>query len=108
MQSITFPAWLNSKDNSAKRSRLQFGYARIRSAICGSVNLILTVGFIGHAHPAVVQPIACFFVASTAPSDLLFRAKHLFVAPDCHGCSQLRPSADAITATLAPAGRTPT
>jgi hypothetical protein len=25
---------------------LQFGYARIRSAICGSVNLILVVGFI--------------------------------------------------------------
>jgi hypothetical protein len=37
-----FPAWSNSKDNS----RLQFGYARVTSAICGSVNLILVVGFI--------------------------------------------------------------
>jgi hypothetical protein len=50
---------------------------------------------------SLIQPFACFFVASTARSDLLFCAKHLFVAPDRHGCSQLRPSADATTATLA-------
>src|SRR6516225_7058579 len=41
-------------------------------------------------------------------SDLLFCAKHLFVAANCQGCSQLQSSADAITAALAPAGRTPT
>jgi len=40
------PARSNSKDNSVKRSRLQFGCARITSAICGSVNLILIDGFI--------------------------------------------------------------
>jgi len=34
---------LISNDNSAERSRLQFGYARIASTICGSVNLILIV-----------------------------------------------------------------
>jgi len=34
--------------SSVKRSRLQFGFARITSAIWGSVNLILIVGFIVH------------------------------------------------------------
>jgi hypothetical protein len=29
-----------------RRSRLQFGYARIRNAICGLVNLILVISFI--------------------------------------------------------------
>jgi hypothetical protein len=42
-QSMISPAWSNSNDNSAKQSRLQFGCARITSAICGSVNLILIV-----------------------------------------------------------------
>src|SRR5262249_6260597 len=87
MQSITFPAWSNSKDSSVKWSRLQFGCARIRSAICGSVNLILVVGFIGHAHlrnsfsgASLIQPVSCFLVASAPVRDLLLCAKHLFNA----------------------------
>src|SRR4051812_40917105 len=48
MQSMIFPARSNSNNNSAKRSRLQFGCARITSAMCGSVNLILIVDLIGH------------------------------------------------------------
>jgi hypothetical protein len=70
-----------SKDSSVKRSRLQFGCARITSAICGSVNLILVVDFIGHIkrdrgwlpfHPLLVAPRPAL--------DLLIGAKHLSAA----------------------------
>src|SRR6516165_11505855 len=65
MQSIIVPALSNSKDNSVKWSRLQFGCARITSAICGSVNLIFVVGFIEHikrdqAWFAVFTPVGRF------------------------------------------------
>jgi hypothetical protein len=43
-----FAGLVEFKKTSVKWSRLEFGCARIRSAICGSVNLILVVGFIGH------------------------------------------------------------
>src|SRR5262249_46275480 len=66
---------MNSKDNSLKRSRLQFGCARITSAICGSVNLILIVGFIGRAHL-----LSRLSVALPLLRDLLLCAKHLFAA----------------------------
>jgi hypothetical protein len=63
--------------SSIKRSRLQFGCARITRAICGSVNLILVVGFIGHAHlqnsfsgTPLIQSVLRSFVASRPLRDL--------------------------------------
>jgi len=100
----------------------------------GNVILLVLMCFLGGER---VSAYTCSLVALPPSQDLLLSAKHLFFAArtvwhgpqsshgerdwrglqatqslesaaDCHGCSQLRPSADAITATLAPAGRTPT
>jgi hypothetical protein len=76
---------------------LQFGCARITSAICGSVNLILVVGFIGlglrnsFSDSSLIQPTAsladqvfgCWSLRtplrdlSVRARDLFERAKHL-------------------------------
>ena len=70
-----------------KRSRLQFGCARITSAICGSVNLILVVGFIGYAQlprsfsgTSLIQSVSRSLVALPPARDLFLRAKYLFFA----------------------------
>src|SRR5262249_11244368 len=84
-----------------KRSRLEFGCARITSAICGSVNLILIVGFISDRVGCHFTPVGrsgspsgiCYFapkICSSLPvasgqqwarqGDLLLFAGYLFVA----------------------------
>jgi hypothetical protein len=66
-----------STSRSGQASRLQFGYARIRNAMCGLVNLILVISFID----VVVDPAgARSLVVLPRVQDLLFFAKLLFVA----------------------------
>jgi hypothetical protein len=77
----------------------EIGYARITSAICGSVNLILIVDFIGHAHlrnpfggTSLIQPFSRFLVASQSVRDLLLCAKYLFWLARCRCGRGLRMS----------------
>jgi hypothetical protein len=70
-----------SKHNSVKWSRLQFGCARITSAICGSVNLILVVAFIGRIK--VGFRVFTLLGRFVPVQDLLLSAKDLFGAHVC-------------------------